>query len=447
MLAHRIRFPRLRDLTSGSVLLAAWLSSCAPSGFQDEAQLQGGVRILASSADPPYAAPGQPVRVSVLAYDGRSQAAQSASPMHVYWFPIVCENPTLDEYYACFDQFAHPDAGPLGQVVSDDASSPSDAEAEPDDGGDSDGGDSAVTESGAMDSGASDATGIETSVADTGAADAGDAEASSDASTNAAADGSTDAAMAPGAPVVSTFSFVVPSDAVSSHPASPGATPYGLLVAFNFACAGQLTILPRGGNPQAPPLGCADATGQLLGPDSYVFGYTRVYAYSPDAGAAGTNTNPVVDCVDVQGATPRAGDNPGSDAGSSGGACAGMAPLEGTMPSWSVPTVTIPACAGDHTHCPHIKVGPHVTLASWEPVANGLHEEIWADYYSTFGSFTHDSTLLYDPTAGLIGTPSATDTEFDPPAAPASPDGYVWIVVHDNRGGAAWVTVPVHIGP
>jgi hypothetical protein len=384
------------------------MSSCAPSGFQDEAQLQGGVRILASSADPPYAAPGQPVRVDVLAYDGRSEADRSSSPMHVYWFPIVCENPTLDEYYACFAQFAHPDAGVVGQVVSEDASSPSDAGSEPD--------------------------------------GAGTGEASSDAGASAAADGGIDATSGPSAPVVSTFSFVVPSDAVSSHPASPGATPYGLLVAFNFACAGQLTILPLSGNPQASPLGCADATGQLLGPDSYVFGYTRVYAYLPDAGTAGVNTNPVVDCVDVQGAA-LAGGNLGDDSGSGGGACAGMVSLEGTMPSWSVPTVTIPACAADDTHCPHIKIGPHVTPASWEPVANGLHEEIWADYYSTFGSFTHDSTLIYDPTAGLIGTPSATDTEFDPPPAPASPDGYVWIVVHDNRGGAAWVTVPVHIGP
>ncbi len=411
MLARRIRFPRLRDLTSGSVLFVAWLSSCAPSGFQDEAQLQGGVRILGSSADPPYAAPGQPVRVDVLAYDGRSEADRSASPMHVYWFPIVCENPTLDEYYACFDQFAHPEAGALGQVVSDDASTSADAESEPEDAG------------------------------------PGSGEASSDAGATDTADGSTDAPSGPSAPVVSEFSFVVPSNAVSSHPASPGTTPYGLLVAFNFACAGQLTTLPRGGNPQAPPLGCADATGHPLGPDSYVFGYTRVYAYSPDAGIAGINSNPVVDCVDVQGAAPRTGESPGDDAGSSGGACSGMAPLEGTMPSWRVPTVTIPACAADHTQCPHIKIGPHVTPASWEPVANGLHEEIWADYYSTFGSFTHDSTLLYDPTAGLIGTPSATDTEFDPPPAPSSPDGYVWIVVHDNRGGAAWVTVPVHIGP
>ncbi len=424
MLPHRIRTPKLRGLASGFALLVVWLSSCAPSGFQDEAQLQGGVRILASSADPPYALPGEAVRVAVLAYDGRNAADRSASPMHVYWFPVVCENPTLDEYFGCFDQFAHPDAGALGQVVSADAATPSDAEGEPDDGGDR---------------GAADSTTTEGSTPD--------GEASTDAGAMAVGDGGVDAAPGPGSPVVSTFAFVVPPNAVSSHPVTPGTTPYGLLVAFNFACAGQLTLLPRGGNPQASPLGCADATGQLLGSDSYVFGYTRVYAYAQDAGTAGINTNPVVDCVDVQGASPLVGDNLGEDGGSSTGPCAGMVALGGATPSWSVPPVTIPACAANHTNCPHIKIGPHVTPASWEPVANGLHEEIWADYYSTFGSFTHDSTLLYDPTDGLIGPPNKTDTEFDPPAAPASPDGFVWIVVHDNRGGAAWVTVPVHVGP
>jgi hypothetical protein len=375
---------------AGLVALGAWCtSSCAPSGFQDEAQLQGGVRILASSADAPYAHPGQPVRVDVLAYDGRSPADRSAAPMRVYWFPVVCEDPALDAYYSCFAQFAHPDAGTFGQVVEDDAGS-----------------------------------------GDSGATDAGGMEMDADA----------DADTGPGAPVLSSFRFVVPANAVSSHPVVPGTTPYGLLIAFNFACAGQLQLLPLNSNPQAPPLGCVGANGQLVGPDSYVFGYTRVYAYAADAGVSGVNTNPVVDCIDVEGAS--ASSSAASDAGS---LCAGMFQLAGEAPSWTSPPVTIPGCSAGQTQCPHIKIGPHVTPESWEPVANGLHEEIWADYYSTFGTFTHDATLLYDPTAGLIGPPKATDTEFDPPVGPA--DGYVWIVVHDNRGGAAWVTVPVHVGP
>jgi hypothetical protein len=421
-----LRGPRRQAAAAGLVALGAWCtSSCAPTGFQDEAQLQGGVRIRASSADAPYAQPGQPGRVDVLAYDGRSAADRSASPMHVYWFPVVCENPSLDAYYSCFAQFAHPDGGTFGQVVDDDASTESEdggVEAAVAEGGGS--GDAGSADSGAADAGTRDSGGQD--VGTEVDADADDADADEDSS--------------PGAPVVSSFRFVVPANVVSSHPVVPGTTPYGLLIAFNFACAGQLQLLPLSGNPQAPPLGCVGANGQLVGSDSYVFGYTRVYAYAADAGVSGVNTNPVVDCIDVEGASAS-----GSAAGDAGSPCAGMFPLAGEAPFLTSLPVTIPGCSAGQTQCPHIKIGPHVTPASWEPVANGLHEEIWADYYSTFGTFTHDATLLYDPMAGLIGAPKVTDTEFDPPVGPA--DGYVWIVVHDNRGGAAWVTVPVHVGP
>jgi hypothetical protein len=398
--------------------------------------VQGGVRILASSADHPYAVPGQAVRVDVLAYDGRSLAERSTSPMHVYWLPLVCENPAQDAYYACFEQFASPDGGAVGQVVLDDGSAEEGPEAEVAD---------ADLDAGAGDAGADSEASSDAS-ADAASDTNTSADSASDAGADAASDAEPDSGSSPATPVVSTFSFVVPSDAVSSHPVTLGTTPYGLLVAFNFACAGQLKILPASGNPQAPPLGCVDSTGQLVGSDSYVFGYTRVYAYAPDAGTAGINTNPVVDCVDVRGPALIGSGIEGDGGGSSGsGACAGMVPLMGTAPSLSVPRIVIPCATSGN--CPSIRIGPHVTGDSWEPVANGLHEEIWVDYYSTFGTFTHDSTLLYDPTAGLIGTPSATDTEFDPPASTVGLDGFVWIVVHDDRGGAAWVTVPVHVGP
>jgi hypothetical protein len=391
MQGRPIRLPVLRGLPAGLLALGAWCaSSCAPSGFQDEAQLQGGVRILASSADLPYAAPGSKERVSVLAYDGRPASVRSASPMHVFWFPVVCENPPLDAYYGCFPQFANLDGGTLGQVVSDDASPGTEASA-PSDAGD-----------------------------DTG----------TDAGTDAGAGPGTDADAGPGSPLVSSFQFAVPENVVSSHAPTPGATPYGLMIAFNFACAGHLQLLPGGsGNPQAPPIGCADDSGNLLGPDSYVFGYTRVYVYSPDSGV--TNTNPVVDCVDARGTAA-------AEAGAAGpGPCVG-AMLAGAAPSLTVSPI--------HVTSP-VLIGPHVTPESWEPAGNGIHEEIWVDYYSTFGTFTHDARLLYDPMVGLIGPPGATDTEFDPPIAPANPDGYVWMVVHDNRGGAVWITVPVHVGP
>src|SRR5262249_25457774 len=83
--------------------LGAWASwSCAPGGLEGQA-LVNSVRILASSADTPYAKPGAPVNIEVLAVDGRTDAA---TPMTLYWLPIICEDPADDAYFACFQGLA-----------------------------------------------------------------------------------------------------------------------------------------------------------------------------------------------------------------------------------------------------------------------------------------------------------------------------------------------------
>jgi hypothetical protein len=74
---------------------------------------------------------------------------------------------------------------------------------------------------------------------------------------------------------------------------------------------------------------------------------------------------------------------------------------------------------------------------------NPLNEEIWADYYTTFGSFSGDTGLLYDATHGSIGDAGTTDNQWTPPSTPGT--GFIWIVVHDDRGGASWVTIPVTV--
>ena len=36
-----------------------------------------------------------------------------------------------------------------------------------------------------------------------------------------------------------------------------------------------------------------------------------------------------------------------------------------------------------------------------------------------------------------------TDNQFTPPNTAGN--GFIWIVVHDSRGGASWVTIPVTV--
>jgi hypothetical protein len=222
-------------------------------------------------------------------------------------------------------------------------------------------------------------------------------------------------------PIGTSFQFRMPDDAITTHPVVPGTpVPYGLSYVFNIACAGHIQLVPldpSSDNPVQAPLGCFDANGNQLTPDDYVIGYTRVYAFNSI-----TNANPVIDHVDVDGH-----------------------PVDLTK------GFTTDHCTTSlRANCPQVRIGPVVPASSWElnPESrdvngNVLHEEIWADFYDTFGQVTSSARLLYDARTGSLGGPDATDNDFLPPNDPG--DGFIWIVVHDNRGGAAWAQVPVHV--
>jgi hypothetical protein len=221
-------------------------------------------------------------------------------------------------------------------------------------------------------------------------------------------------------PTGKSFAFSMPSTAISMHTPVPGsAASYGLAILFNIACAGHLEFVPLDpNNIQSPPIGCFDAQHTQLSAPDYVFGFTRVYAY-----ATLTNANPVIQSVDLDGtALSLAADT-------------------------TVPVLDVTHCTGK---CKTNRIGPVVPASSQEPdpashdaQGNELKEQIWAEYFSTIGTFSDDVRLLYDPSAGSLGAPSDTDDTYTPPSEPG--DGFLWIVVHDNRGGASWATVPVHV--
>jgi hypothetical protein len=350
-----MRTPFVGALLGLGVAALGWTSSsCAPAGFLDQSQIES-VRIIASAADKPYAKPGDTVTLSVLAFDGR---ASKPEPMTLYWLPFVCENPTGDAYYACFEQLAGVGGGG--------------GDAGPPDGG---GGGLALK------------PGVD---------------------------------LTPFLPTGPTYTFQMPADAITSHVAVAGSpVPYGLAYVFNAACAGHLELVPfDDGNPQQPPIACFDSSHNELGPDDWVFGFTRVYSYDGI-----TNANPVISAIDENGQSVPVGGFSNVDNG----------------------TFDVARCSSD---CPKVVIGPVVPPSSQETqmqIGSGAaqREEIWVDFYSTLGTFGSDARLLYDPSIGSIGKPSVTDDTFDVPSAPG--DGLIWMVVHDNRGGASWATVPVHV--
>lgn len=356
---------RLRALTLRMGLAAgAWAAtSCAPSGFENQTQIDS-VRILASSADTPYAAPGATVNLSVLAVDGRQDQPE---PMQVYWIPLVCKDPPNDAYYGCFAQLE----GRGG-----------------------------------------------------GGADAG-----------AGAGAGAIAKIGPGVDLTPfleaahavgpTFRFTMPADAVTAHEQVPGTDAYGIAILFNIACAGHLELLPidpSNINPQTVPLGCFDKSENRLGPRDFVFGFTRVYSYPPDSGI--TNANPVIGGIDVDGQSLDILPGPAG-------------------PGVVTRLLTHAACTAGGS-CPKVHLGPVVPASSQEAYTlDGAprKEEIWADFFASIGTLTDGARLLYDATSGSIGGPDATDDQWQPPDTPG--EGTIWIVVHDNRGGATWATIHV----
>src|SRR5215471_10970939 len=76
--------------------------ACHPPNFTSPSLVES-VRILATAADKPYAAPGDTVNMQVLAFDGRRSRSE---PMGVWWLPQPCFNPSGDNYYDCYRAFS-----------------------------------------------------------------------------------------------------------------------------------------------------------------------------------------------------------------------------------------------------------------------------------------------------------------------------------------------------
>ena len=216
--------------------------------------------------------------------------------------------------------------------------------------------------------------------------------------------------------------------------ARTGVTPsYGLAILFNFACTGTLKLLPydpNSGNPQQIPIGCFDTNENQLGAQDFVFGFTRVYAY-----ATSTEVNPVIQEVDLGG--PR---GPSVDGGPGAPIANGSPePLELVDGGPNTTPFVVPLCAESDggTICEHA-IGPVV------PASPPGNKQVWADFYSTVGTFSSTARLLFDPTVTL-SIPGGTNNKYSAPATllGAPKNNLLWIVVHDDQGGADWAIVPL----
>jgi len=237
----------------------------------------------------------------------------------------------------------------------------------------------------------------------------------------------------------SRFELTIPDDILSSAPRLPtDPVHFGVSYVFFAACAGSLR--PRPDVTDRLPLDCVNPeTEAPLGANDFVIGFSTIYSYE-----GVSNQNPVVTGLLFDGV-------PAGSIGTDGTAveapCADASECAspddfGRERTCSLGrcVLVVPACAG--VDCPEYAIAPAVDAATAEPVGGGT-EIVWANYYATAGEIVKPTQLVVDRERGFVGDYTSSWR------APEEPAGNVrlWATVNDQRGGAAWATFDVYVGP
>jgi len=207
-------------------------------------------------------------------------------------------------------------------------------------------------------------------------------------------------------PALSSFSYTVPSDALDSLPEAARAS--AMVGVVSIACPGDLSF---GQASNTLPFSCKEAgTGRLMALEEYVVGLKRIQVRGADR-----NQNPRIEQVLFDGAD---------------------------WPEAEVKQVI--ACDTDNNdYKPCAENAKHAITA--RPTADSVEsgrsefgvdfsEQVIIQYYSTEGTFEYEVKIAEDP-----------ETHWVARKADSGKDLTLWMVVHDDRGGATWTERHVHV--
>lgn len=229
-----------------------------------------------------------------------------------------------------------------------------------------------------------------------------------------------------------SFSMVVP-DIVSQRPKPTFGPHYGVGYVFFLACAGKFGLLETNASAASNfPIGCLDPdTGEALGADSFVPGYTQIYSF--EDGRA--NNNPTVTALTLDG-EPLPED-------------LNQAP---NVPACDVPEQDRnlpPSCSREdpYTACTPLEIDVDVPddVAEIDPEAKdstgaSQREAVWVNYYSDVGNFESGIKLVSDATSGIL---EKHFVNWIPPAEPGR--ATIWAVVRDARGGSTTIVRNINV--
>lgn len=227
-----------------------------------------------------------------------------------------------------------------------------------------------------------------------------------------------------------TFTMPIPEDIISSRPRPDVGPHYGIGYVFFAACAGNLRpVTDAGGKAGAFPFGCFDSEGRRLGAESFVPGYTQVYAFAPPRpeDPPPTNANPELLGLTLDGKP--------------------MSEDFADIPV--VPACPITAeerrevgCGAPNiaAECTSYEIKVDVdpaTVAEIDPGSTSLEgdklkEVVWVSYFADQGDIAGGIKLVSD---AVVGPLDQYQTSWTPPAEPGVTT--IWAVLRDARGGSS----------
>jgi len=206
---------------------------------------------------------------------------------------------------------------------------------------------------------------------------------------------------------LSSFSYTVPADTLDSLPEAARAS--ALVGILSIACPGELSFEQAA---HELPFACKESgSGRVLALDEFVVGLKRVQVRGTDR-----NQNPRIERVLFDGQD---------------------------WPEDEVKVVT--ACntdGNDYKACDSSKSQHKIgALPSADSVESGrtefgvdFTEQVIIEYYATEGVFEDEIKVAAEPETGWAARKAASGKDLT-----------LWMVVHDDRGGATWVERHVHV--
>jgi hypothetical protein len=205
---------------------------------------------------------------------------------------------------------------------------------------------------------------------------------------------------------MSSFEYTIPEDALEVLPENSRAS--SLVGLVSVACPGDLRLTP---GDYGFPFQCLEAgTDRAMAIDEYIVGLKRVQLRSTDR-----NENPVIEQVTFDGEP---------------------------WPEDEVKTVS--ACdtdGDDYTKCPDATRHQISAIPSAASRQSGrtefggdFTESVIVQYYATEGIFEYEIKVIEEP-----------ETHWAARKFASGKDLTLWMVLHDDRGGATWTQRTVHV--